>query len=81
MLPLCHTLDTPGPMARTVEDCAILLDVMQGPDPHDPLTLRLAPTDPFAKLKRGVKGLKLARMPTANAPTMMLKCWRLTTAR
>ncbi len=62
VLPLCPTLDTPGPMARTVEDCAILLSVMQGPDPMDPLTMRLAPTDPFAKLKRGVKGLRLARM-------------------
>lgn len=63
VLPLCPTLDTPGPMARTVEDCAILLNAMQGPDPRDPLTMRLSPTDPFAKLKRGVKGLKLAQMP------------------
>ena len=66
VLPLCPTLDTPGPMARTVEDCATLLAVMQGPDPRDPLTMRLQPTDPFAKLKRGVKGLKLARMPDSE---------------
>ena len=66
VLPLCPTLDTPGLMARTVEDCALLLQVMQGPDPHDPLTFRLAPTDPFAQLKRGVKGLRLARMPDSE---------------
>jgi aspartyl-tRNA(Asn)/glutamyl-tRNA(Gln) amidotransferase subunit A len=66
VLPLCPTLDTPGPMARTVQDCALLLQVMQGPDPHDPLTFRLAPTDPFAQLKRGVKGLRLARMPDSE---------------
>jgi aspartyl-tRNA(Asn)/glutamyl-tRNA(Gln) amidotransferase subunit A len=66
VLPLCPTLDTPGPMARTVEDCAILLDVMQGPDPRDPLTLRLSRTDPFTGLKRGVKGLRLARMPDSE---------------
>src|SRR5215469_12189787 len=66
VLPLCPTLDTPGPLARTVEDCAILLDVMQGPDARDPLTARLAPTEPFARLKRGVKGLKLARMPDSE---------------
>jgi aspartyl-tRNA(Asn)/glutamyl-tRNA(Gln) amidotransferase subunit A len=66
VLPLSPTLDTPGPLARTVEDCAILLAVMQGPDPLDPLTGRLAPTDPFAGLKRGVKGLKLARMPDSE---------------
>ncbi len=63
VLPLSPTLDTPGPLARTVEDCALLLGVMQGPDPLDRLTARLSPIDPFAKLKRGVKGLKLARMP------------------
>jgi aspartyl-tRNA(Asn)/glutamyl-tRNA(Gln) amidotransferase subunit A len=66
VLALSPTLDTPGPLARTVEDCALLLAVMQGSDPHDPLTRRLAPTNPFAKLKRGVKGLKLARMPDSE---------------
>src|SRR6185503_21029176 len=30
--------DTPGPMARTVEDAARLLDVIAGPDPADPRT-------------------------------------------
>lgn len=78
VLPLCPTLDTPGPMARTVEDCAILLNVMQGPDPRDPLTMRLPPSDPFAKLKRGVKGLKLAQMPhseRANHDTEVLAAY------
>jgi aspartyl-tRNA(Asn)/glutamyl-tRNA(Gln) amidotransferase subunit A len=55
-------------MARTVEDCAILLAAMQGPDPLDRLTLALPPTDPFARLKRGVKGLRLARMPASERP-------------
>ena len=41
---------------------AILLQVMQGPDPLDRLTLTLPPIDPLANLKRGVKGLRLARM-------------------
>ncbi|HVW72553.1 MAG TPA: amidase [Rhizomicrobium sp.] len=68
VLPLSPTLDTPGPMARTVEDCAILLAVMQGPDPLDRLTLRLQPADPFTHLKRGVKGLRLARLPARERP-------------
>jgi aspartyl-tRNA(Asn)/glutamyl-tRNA(Gln) amidotransferase subunit A len=63
VLPLSPTLDTPGPMARNVEDCAVLLSVMQGPDPLDPLTLTLPPAEPFADLRRGIKGLKLARLP------------------
>lgn len=66
VLPLSPTLDTPGPITRSVEDCAILLVAMQGPDPRDPLTLALPPSDPFPTLKRGVKGLKLACMPASE---------------
>ena len=66
VLPLSPTLDTPGPITRSVEDCAILLVAMQGPDPRDPLTLALPPSDPFPALKRGVKGLKLACMPASE---------------
>lgn len=32
ILPLSHSHDHPGPMARTVRDCALLLDAMLGPD-------------------------------------------------
>ena len=63
VLPLSPTLDTPGPMARNVEDTALLYAVMQGPDPLDPLTRGLPYTDPMPALKRGVRGLRLARMP------------------
>jgi aspartyl-tRNA(Asn)/glutamyl-tRNA(Gln) amidotransferase subunit A len=63
VLPLSPTLDTPGPMARSVEDTALLYVAMQGPDPLDPRTQRLPFTDPMPQLKRGVRGLRLARMP------------------
>jgi aspartyl-tRNA(Asn)/glutamyl-tRNA(Gln) amidotransferase subunit A len=67
ILPLAPSLDTPGPMARTVEDAALLFGVMQGADPLDRLTLSAPPPiDPFATLRRGVKGLRLARMPRAE---------------
>ncbi len=36
--PIAHSQDTPGPMARTVRDAAILLNVLSGPDPSDPAT-------------------------------------------
>ena len=68
VLPLSHTLDTPGPLARAVEDCAWLLEAMQGPDPRDPKTRRLAPADATSGLRRGVRGLRLARMPDAERP-------------
>jgi len=67
ILPLAPSLDTPGPMARSVEDAALLFTVMQGVDSLDRLTLSApAPCDPFPSLRRGVKGLRLARMPTAE---------------
>jgi aspartyl-tRNA(Asn)/glutamyl-tRNA(Gln) amidotransferase subunit A len=63
-------------MARSVEDAALLYSVMQGPDPLDKLTLLAPPpSDPFATLRRGVKGLRLARMPASErdgcAPDML----------
>jgi aspartyl-tRNA(Asn)/glutamyl-tRNA(Gln) amidotransferase subunit A len=67
ILPLAPSLDTPGPLARSVEDVALLYSVMQGRDPLDPRTLAAPSTDdPLAGLRRGVRGLKLARMPAAE---------------
>src|SRR6185437_15755129 len=66
VLPLAATLDTPGPMTRSVEDAAILFNLLQGGDPRDPLTLRHAPDDPMPSLKRGVAGLRLAVLARAE---------------
>jgi aspartyl-tRNA(Asn)/glutamyl-tRNA(Gln) amidotransferase subunit A len=67
ILPLAPSLDTPGPMARSVEDAALLYSVMQGADPLDPRTLAAPPpNDPMAELRRGVRGMRLARMPAAE---------------
>jgi aspartyl-tRNA(Asn)/glutamyl-tRNA(Gln) amidotransferase subunit A len=63
VLPLSPTLDTPGPMARSVEDAALLYVAMQGEDPLDARTRGLPFTDPMPQLRRGIKGLRLARMP------------------
>jgi len=63
ILPLSPTLDTPGPLARSVDDTALLYSVMQGPDPFDPRTRGITPCDPLPTLRRGVEGLRLARMP------------------
>jgi len=38
VLPLAPRQDTLGPMARTVTDAAVLLSVIAGPDPDDPVT-------------------------------------------
>jgi amidase len=37
IIPIAHSQDTAGPMARTVKDAALLLNAMVGADPADPL--------------------------------------------
>ena len=44
IIPIAHSQDTAGPMARTVRDAAILLGAMSGIDPHDPLSAALSET-------------------------------------
>jgi aspartyl-tRNA(Asn)/glutamyl-tRNA(Gln) amidotransferase subunit A len=66
ILPLSPTLDTPGPITRTVEDAALLYGIMQGPDPLDPLTRGVPVRDPMPTLKRGIAGMRLGRMPQAE---------------
>lgn len=38
IIPIAHSQDTAGPMARTVADAAALLTALAGPDPRDPAT-------------------------------------------
>ena len=38
VVPISHSQDTPGPMARSVRDAALLLEAMAGPDAADPAT-------------------------------------------
>jgi len=66
VLPLASTLDTPGPMTRSVEDAALLYNAIQGPDPLDKATRGVAFEDPLPQMKRGIAGLKLAVMPAGE---------------
>lgn len=63
VLPLSGTLDTIGPLTRSVEDAALLFNALQGPDPLDPGTYRQPVNDPLPHLRKGVAGLRLARLP------------------
>jgi aspartyl-tRNA(Asn)/glutamyl-tRNA(Gln) amidotransferase subunit A len=66
VLPLSFTLDTPGPLTRSVEDAALMFRLLNGPDPRDPQTLAWAPADPMPALRRGAAGLRLAVLPDAE---------------
>ena len=53
------SLDQAGPLARTVEDAAILLGSMAGFDPKDSTSADIAVPDFAAACARGVKGLRI----------------------
>jgi aspartyl-tRNA(Asn)/glutamyl-tRNA(Gln) amidotransferase subunit A len=53
------SLDQAGPIARTVEDAAILMTSMAGFDPKDSTSADLAVPDFAAAVERGVKGLTI----------------------
>lgn len=59
VFPLAWTLDTAGPLTRTVEDAALVLQAIAGPDPQDPTTLGQSVPDFTASLRTGVRGLRV----------------------
>ena len=59
VLTLSWTLDHTGPMARTVEDCAYLLQPLAGHDPLDPASSRVAVSDYVAALGQPMRGVKI----------------------
>lgn len=52
-----------GPMARTVEDAAIMLDVMAGSDPEDPFSLPDPNSDYVGATRRSIDGMKIVYSP------------------
>ena len=59
VLTLSWTLDHTGPMARTVEDCAYLLQAMAGHDAADPASSHAPVDDYLAALGGDVRGVRI----------------------
>ncbi|HYB10322.1 MAG TPA: amidase [Alphaproteobacteria bacterium] len=59
ILPLAYSLDHAGPLAWTVEDCAILLQAMAGHDPSDPASADVPIPDFRAEIETPIKGLRI----------------------
>ncbi len=59
ILPLSNIQDTAGPMARSVADCAALLQVMAGKDSEDPATMNCQPYDYISFLINDLKGKRI----------------------
>jgi aspartyl-tRNA(Asn)/glutamyl-tRNA(Gln) amidotransferase subunit A len=58
-MPLSQSLDTVGPLARTAEDCALLLGLMAGADPEDPTAVAGPVPDYLAATRDQIKGLRI----------------------
>jgi aspartyl-tRNA(Asn)/glutamyl-tRNA(Gln) amidotransferase subunit A len=63
-MPLSQSFDTVGPLARTAEDCALLLGLLAGADPEDPTTFGGPVPDYMAATRASLKGLRIG-VPTA----------------
>lgn len=62
IIPLSHTLDTPGPLARSVEDAILMFEVMDGREGWAMDRDHTAGTGLYAVLGQGVAGLCLGSM-------------------
>lgn len=62
VFPLAFSLDTVGPMARTSEDCALLLEAIVGNDERDPTTVNVTTRDFTSTLEHGIQGLRIGKV-------------------
>lgn len=72
-LPLSGTLDSIGPMTRTMQDAALLTELMAGADPLDPASLN-RPLFQWKAPEQGPKpllGMRIAMIPPAQYPIAM----------
>jgi amidase len=60
IFPIELTLDHCGPMANSVENVALLLSAIAGPDGLDPRQIKTQPQEYMTVLDQGAKGLKIA---------------------
>jgi len=66
MIAFASSLDQAGPLARTAEDCAILLNIMSGHDPKDTTSLDVESHDLTQSLNKSLKGLKFGIVKEFN---------------
>ncbi len=59
MIAFASSLDQAGPFARTVADCALLLEAIAGPDPNDSTSLPDPVPAYAANLDRDLRGLRI----------------------
>ena len=66
MIAFASSLDQAGPLARTAEDCAILLNTMSGHDSKDTTSLDVENKDLLNSINQPIKGLKIGVVKEFN---------------
>jgi aspartyl-tRNA(Asn)/glutamyl-tRNA(Gln) amidotransferase subunit A len=66
MIAFASSLDQAGPLARSAEDCAILLNEMSGHDSKDTTSLDLENIDLLKSINQSIKGLKIGIVKEFN---------------
>jgi aspartyl-tRNA(Asn)/glutamyl-tRNA(Gln) amidotransferase subunit A len=64
VVPVSWTFDTVGPIARTAEDCALLLEAIAGRDPGDPTTAEVPVPRYAAELGGDLRGVRIGAVRT-----------------
>jgi aspartyl-tRNA(Asn)/glutamyl-tRNA(Gln) amidotransferase subunit A len=63
LIAFASSLDQIGPLARTVEDAALVMNAIAGHDPADSTSIPADRVDYLAELRDGVKGLRIGVVP------------------
>ena len=66
MIAFASSLDQAGPLARSAEDCAILLNEISGYDPKDTTCLNVENTNLLQSINQPIKGLKIGIVKEFN---------------
>ncbi|MGE3142873.1 MAG: Asp-tRNA(Asn)/Glu-tRNA(Gln) amidotransferase subunit GatA [Hyphomonadaceae bacterium] len=77
IIAFASSLDQAGPIAKTVEDAAILLQSMAGHDPKDSTSLPVAVPDFAAACRRSVKGMRIGVPDEYRVPGMPAEIQKL----
>lgn len=60
LVAFASSLDQIGPIAKSAEDCAVILNAISGNDPHDGTSSRNEVPDFTSKIGQDIKGMKIA---------------------
>lgn len=71
MLAFASSMDTIGPLTRSVKDAALAMNVLAGFDPRDNVTVRVPVPDYTESLNQGVRGMRIGISPDLLKVTIM----------